>query len=179
MAAMKGRMVNIDRNRRRLWLSCSLACAGALLAVAPAVSGVARAPSAVTLSVTPGGASCTFSETATPKVKCINLLGERIKSGTTVTLVARANAVMPPGWKLYIQKEPLGSRREHPPNRASYPAPHLCGPTKSATCTVKTTRKVSVTSFTFFRAVVQKADGTSFEADIDIRWCDTTTPGCV
>ena len=168
---------------RRLLIVCALTGSTAMLAVASATSGVAKAPTAVSLSVSPGGASCTYSETATPKVKCVNLRGERIKSGTRITLIAKANAVMPAGWKLYIQKEgPFARNSDIRPSagrKASYPAPHHCGPTKTATCTAKTTRKVSVTSFDLFRAVVQKDDGTSFEADLAIRWCDTSTPGCI
>jgi hypothetical protein len=161
----------------RLFIAAALVALTA--PVASATSGVARAPTAVSLSVSPGGASCTYSETATPKLKCANLRGERIKSGTTITLVAKANAPLPAGWQLYLQKEPLASNNSHPPSASSYPAPHLCGPTKSASCTATTRRKVSSTSFNLFRAVVQKDDGTSFEADIHIRWCDTSTPGCV
>ena len=88
---------------------------------------------------------------------------------------------MPAGWKLYIQKQRSAGNNPNsrPPRQNSYPAPHLCGPTTSASCTAKTTRKVSVTSFDLFRAVVQKDDGTSFEADIAIRWCDTSTTGCI
>jgi hypothetical protein len=103
----------------------------------------------------------------------------RIKSGTTITLVARANAPMPAGWKLYIQKQRSPDNNHRPPRQDTYPAPHFCGPTTSVSCAAKATRKVSVTSFDLFRAVVQKEDGTSFEADINIRWCDTSTSGCV
>jgi hypothetical protein len=107
----------------------------------------------------------------------------RIKSGTTITLLAKANAPMPAGWKLYIQKEGPFARnsdvRPQARRKDSYPAPHLCGPTKTASCSVKTTRKVSLTSFDLFRAVVQNTDSTSFEADIAIRWCDSSTAGCV
>jgi hypothetical protein len=144
-----------------------------------ALAGGAGSPTSVSLSVSPGGAACTYSETATPKVTCTNLRGARIKSGTTITLVAKANAPLPAGWQLYIQKEPLASNNAHPPSKGSYPAPHLCGPTKAMSCTANTTRKVSSTSFNLFRAVVQTHDKTSFEADIHIRWCDAPTPGCV
>src|SRR2546425_2659644 len=69
-----------------------------------ALAGQQGAPASVSLSVSPGGASCTYSETTTPKRKCVHLVGERIKSGTKITLVAKANAPMPAGWKLYIQR---------------------------------------------------------------------------
>ena len=157
----------------------ALAALTALLAAASATSGVARAPTAVSLSVSPGGGACTYSETATPKVKCANLRGVRIKSGTKITLVAKANAPMPAGWKLYIQKQRSPDNNHRPPRQDTYPAPHFCGPTTSASCAAKATRKVSVTSFDLFRAVVQRNDGTSFEVDVAIRWCDKSTPGCV
>ncbi len=174
--------MNTHKNSGRLWICGGLAGLAALLAAASATSGVARAPTAVSLSVSPGGAACSYSKTATPQVKCVNLRGVRIKSGTKITLVAKANAPMPAGWKLYIQKEgPLATNNDtkRAGRKDSYPAPHLCGPTKSASCTAKATRTVSLTSFDLFRAVVQKDDGTSFEADLAIRWCDKSTPGCV
>ena len=123
---------------------------GAAVAVyaALALAGAAAVPTSVSLTISPGGASCTYTETATPKVKCVNLVGARIKSGTRITLVAKANAPMPAGWQLYIQKEGPFARNSDTNaagNKDSYPAPHLCGPTTSATCTAKTTRKVSVT----------------------------------
>ncbi len=153
-----------------------------------ALAGQQGAPTSVSLSVSPGGASCTYNEVTTPKLKCRNLRGERIKSGTTITLVAKANAPMPAGWKLYIQRQgPLADNNAAHAvaiqRKGSYPTPHLCGPTRLATCTTKTTRKVASTSPTdpvdLLRAVVQKNDGTSFEAYIAIRWCGTSTPGCV
>jgi hypothetical protein len=176
--------MNTHKNHGRLWISGALAALAALLAAASATPGVVKAPTAVSLTISPGGATCSYNETATPKLKCLNLRGARIKSGTKITLVAKANSPMPASWKLYIQKEgPLPDNRaahaaaSH--HKDSYPAPHLCGPTKAASCTAKTTRNVSVTSFDLFRAVVQKDDGTSFEADLTIRWCDKSTPGCV
>jgi hypothetical protein len=159
----------------------ALALASAVPAIAAgfAVAAGAGGPTSVSLAVSPGGASCTYTETGSPKLKCSNLKGERIQSGTKITLVAKTNAALPAVWQLYIQKEPLASNNAHPPSKPSYPAPHLCGPTKAPSCTVTTTRSVSATSFNLFRAVVQKDDGTSFEADIHIRWCDKSTPGCV
>jgi hypothetical protein len=171
--------MRIHPKRRRFLAAGPLAALAATVWVASAGSGVGSEPTSVSLSVSPGGAQCTYSETATPKLKCVNLRSLRIKSGTTITLVAKANAAMPQGWKLYIQKEGPFARRFPYPHKASYPAPHLCGPTKSATCTAKTTRKMSITRFDLFRAVVQKSDGTSLEVDLDIRWCDASTPGCV
>jgi hypothetical protein len=168
---------------RRLLVAGTLAGLAATLWAGAAGSGVRSAPTSISLSASPGGASCTYSETATPKLKCVNLRGLRIKSGTTITLVAKANAPMPAGWQLYIQKEGPFARnsdvRPQATRKDSYPAPHLCGPTKSASCTVDTTRKVSLTSFNLFRAVVQKDAGASLEADLAIRWCDSSTPGCV
>jgi hypothetical protein len=175
-------MMRKNAKHQRTAIVGALAASTALLAVAAATSGVARGPTAVSLSVSPGGASCAYSETATPKVTCANLRGVRIKSGTKITLVAKANAPMPADWKLYIQKEgPLATNNDtkRAGRKGSYPAPHLCGPTKSASCTAEATRTVSLTSFDLFRAVVQKNDGTSFEADLAIRWCDKSTPGCV
>ena len=159
-----------------------VAAAAAATLAGLAFAGNAAGPTSVSLSISPGGASCTYSETATSKVKCVNLKAERIKSGTPITLVVRANAALPAGWRLYIQKEGPFARNSDMKDarkRDSYPAPHLCGPTKSSSCTAKTSRKVSVTSFDLFRAVVQRNDGTSFEVDVAIRWCDKSTPGCV
>jgi hypothetical protein len=158
-----------------------VAAAAAATLAGLAFAGNAAGPTSVSLSISPGGASCTYSETATSKVKCVNLKAGRIKSGTPITLVARANAALPAGWRLYIQKEGPFARNSDTKaarKRDSYPAPHLCGPTTASSCTARTTRKVSVTSFDLFRAVVQKNDGSSFEADIAIRWCDKSTPGC-
>ena len=162
----------------------TLPIAGAVAAICAGFAFAAGtpAPTSVSLSVSPGGASCTYSETATPKVKCVNLKGERIRSGTRITLVAKANAPLPAGWQLYIQKEGPFARNNDTKaagHKDSYPAPHLCVSKTSASCTAKTTRKVSATSFDLFRAVVQKDDGTNFEVDIAIRWCDSATYGCV
>jgi len=151
-------------------------------AAAAAASGRASEPGSVSLTVSPGGAQCTYSNVTTPKLKCVHLTGARITSGTKITLVAKANAAMPAGLSLYVQKEGpfVDNRAAHKAGRQdSYPAPHLCGPTRAASCTAATTRKVSVTNFDVFLAVVQKADGTSFEADLAIRWCDSSTRGCV
>jgi len=159
-----------------------VAAAAAATLAGLAFAGNAAGPTSVSLSISPGGASCTYSETATPTVKCVNLKAERIKSGTPITLVARANAALPAGWRLYIQKEGPFARNSDTKaarKRDSYPAPHLCRPTTASSCTARTTRKVPVTSFDLFRAVVQKNDGSSFEADIAIRWCDKSTPRCV
>jgi hypothetical protein len=174
--------MRIHENRRRPLIAGALAALAATLWVASAGSGVASEPTSVSLSISPGGAGCTYSETATPKVKCVHLGGVRIKSGTRITLVAKANAPMPAGWKLYIQKEgPFATNNDtkRAGRKNSYPAPHVCGPTKAASCTAKTTRRVSMTSFELFRAVVQKTDGTSFEADLAVRWCDASTSGCI
>jgi hypothetical protein len=158
----------------------TISLAGAALAstVALAHAGSAAEPTAVSLTIAAGGASCTYRETSVPHVTCMQLRGMRIKSGETITLVAKANAPMPAGWQLYIQKQRSPSNNNRPPRQDTYPAPHLCGPTTSAACTAKATRTVTVTRFDIFRAVVQEDDGTSFEADINIRWCDKTTSGC-
>lgn len=156
--------------------------AAAAIVAGLADAGSAVAPTSVSLTIAPSGASCTYTEAATPKVRCANLKAERIKSGAPITLVAKANAALPAGWQLYIQKEGPFARNSDTKaagRQDSYPAPHLCGPTKSSSCTAKTSRKVSVTSFDLFRAVVQRNDGTSFEVDVAIRWCDKSTPGCV
>jgi hypothetical protein len=162
------------------WFGITLVvAASAVISAGLALAAAARAPTSVSLSVSPGGAKCIYTETGTPKIKCANLSAMRIKSRTKITLVARANAPMPAGWKLYIQKQRSPDNNHRPPRHDTYPAPHFCGPTASASCTATATRKVSVTSFDLFRAVVQKDDGTSFEADINIRWCDSSTTGCV
>jgi hypothetical protein len=144
-----------------------------------AQAGSGAAPTSVSLTVAPGGASCTYRVTAVPHVTCVKLSGMRIKSGETVTIVAKASGPMPAGWQLYIQRQRSPDNNDRPPRQDSYPAPHLCGPTTTAACAAKATRTVSVTSFDLFRAVVQRGDGTSFEADINIRWCDKATRGCV
>jgi hypothetical protein len=172
----------IDREETmNRYAALPVAAAAAATLAGLAFAGNAAGPTSVSLSISPGGASCTYGETATPKVKCVNLKAERIESGTPITLVARANAALPAGWRLYIQKEGPFARNSDTKaarRRDSYPAPHLCGTTASS-CTARTTRKVSGTSFDLFRAVVQKNDGSSFEADIAIRWCDKSTLGCV
>jgi hypothetical protein len=172
----------IDREETmNRYAALPVAAAAAATLAGLAFAGNAAGPTSVSLSISPGGASCTYGETATPKVKCVNLKAERIESGTPITLVARANAALPAGWRLYIQKEGPFARNSDTKaarQRDSYPAPHLCGTTASS-CTARTTRKVSGTSFDLFRAVVQKNDGSSFEADIAIRWCDKSTPRCV
>ena len=177
--------MSMHRNRGRLWISVALAAIGALLAVASATSGVARAPSAVTLSVAPGGASCTSSETATPNVKCVNLKNQRIKSGTRVTLTAKTNAALPAGWKLFIYHQYVGPNRNDfvhaggAAHRDSFRPPYLCSTSSGTTCVKAVTRVVKVTAFDLYRAVVQKADGTNFEAQMYIRWCDAATVGCI
>jgi hypothetical protein len=172
----------IDREETmNRYAALPVAAAAAATLAGLAFAGNAAGPTSVSLSISPGGASCTYGETATPKVKCVNLKAERIESGTPITLVARANAALPAGWRLYIQKEGPFARNSDTKaarRRDSYPAPHLCGTTASS-CTARTTRKVSGASFDLFRAVVQKNDGSSFEADIAIRWCDKSTPRCV
>jgi hypothetical protein len=182
-APAHGRAV-IDVRRRLMKRFAVLAVVAAAAAVVAgfAVAGGAGAPTSVSLAVSPGHASCSYSESATPKVKCVNLSGVRIKSGTKITLVAKANRPLPAGWTLSIQREgPFATNNDtkRAGRKDSYSAPHLCGPASSASCTAKTTRKVSSTSFDLFRAVVKKADGTSFEADLAIRWCDAATSGCV
>jgi hypothetical protein len=163
------------------WTSAA-AGIGALVVAASATSGVASKPTAVSLTVSPGGASCTYSEVTSPRVKCASLKNARINSGTKIKLVARVNGALPAGWKLYIQKEgpfATNSDTKAAGRKNSYPAPHLCGPTRSSLCIATATRKVAVTSFDLFRAVVQKDVGASIEADVAIRWCDKATPGCI
>ena len=74
----------IDVSYRRLLIASTLAGVTATLWVSVAGSGVAGEPTSVSLSLSPGGASCTYSETAKPKVTCANLVNQRIKSGTKV-----------------------------------------------------------------------------------------------
>jgi hypothetical protein len=175
----------MSKNRSRLWIAAVIAGLGSLLAVASASSGVAAEPTAVTISVAPGGASCTYNENATPKTKCTNLKNQRIKSGTRVTLTARANAALPAGWKLFIYHQYVGQNRNDfvhaggAAHRDSFRPPFLCSTSTGTTCTKTVTHVVKVTAFDFYRAVVQKADGTNFEAQMYIRWCDAATVGCV
>ena len=175
----------IDVNYRRLLIASTLAGVTATLWVSVAGSGVAGEPTSVSLSLSPGGASCTYSETAKPKVTCANLVNQRIKSGTKVTLVAKTNAALPAGWKLFIAHQYVGPNRNDfvhrggAKPRTTFPLPYLCSTTSGATCTKIVSRRVIATTFDLYRAVVQKADGTNFEAQMYIRWCDTSTPGCV
>jgi hypothetical protein len=154
--------------------------------VGAAASGGAGGPTAVTISLSPGGASCTYNDTATPKTRCANLKNQRIKSGTKVTLTAKANAPLPAGWKLFIFHQYVGVDRNAfvrtggAAHRDSFPpGPHLCDTSGGTTCTAHVSRRVKVTAFDLYRAVVQKDDGTNFEAQMYIRWCDAATVGCV
>jgi hypothetical protein len=163
----------------------AVAAAAASISAGFALAGSAGAPTSVSLSVSPGGASCTFRENGRPKVTCANLKNERIKSGTRITLTAKANAPVPAGWKLFIYREYVGPDRNafHAQGgdgpRTSFPGKPLCSTSSAPGCTKVLSRTVIATTFDLYRAVVQKADGTNFEAQMYIRWCDKSTPGCV
>jgi hypothetical protein len=175
----------IHQDCGRLSIVAALAGLAGLLAVASASSGVAATPTAVTISLAPGGASCTYNENTTPKTKCANLKNQRIKSGTRVTLTAKTNAPLPSGWKLFIYHQYVGQNRNEfvhaggAAHRDSFRPPYLCSASSGTTCTKTVTHVVKVTAFDLYRAVVQKADGTNFEAQMYIRWCDAATVGCI
>ena len=153
-------------------------CAGFALAAGTA------APTSVSVSLSPGGATCTYSETATPKVTCVKLVNQRIKSGTKVTIVAKANGALPAGWKLFIVHQYVGPDRNDFIKKGgakpltTYPSP-ICSSSSAPTCSHRVSRTVLATTFDLYRAVVLKNDGTNFEAQMYIRWCDKSTPGCV
>jgi hypothetical protein len=163
----------------------AVVAAAATILAGLAVAGGAAGPTSVSISVSPGGATCAYSETATPKVTCAKLVNQRIKSGTGVTLVAKTNAALPAGWKLFIAHQYVGPNRNDfvkrggAKARTAFPLPYLCTTTTAADCSKHVSRNVIATTFDLYRAVVQKPDGTNFEAQMYIRWCDKSTPGCV
>jgi len=169
---------------KRLAVLAVVAAAATILA-GLALAGGTGGPTSVSISLTPGGASCAYSETATPKVTCAKLVNQRIKSGTGVTLVAKTNAALPAGWKLFIAHQYVGANRNDfvkrggAKARTAFPLPYLCSTTSAVSCTKQVSRQVVATTFDLYRAVVQKPDGTNFEAQMYIRWCDKTTQGCV
>jgi hypothetical protein len=177
--------MRIHKDHRRFSIVAALAGLAGLLAVASASSGVAAAPTAVTISLAPGGASCTYNENTTPKTKCAKLVNQRIKSGTRVTITAKANAPLPAGWKLLVYHQYVGTNRNEfvkaggAAHRDSFRPPYACSTSKGTTCTKVYRHVVKVTAFDLFRAVVQKDDGTNFEAQMYIRWCDAATVGCI
>ena len=169
----------------RTLISGAAAGLAALLAAASAMSHTAKAPTAVTISLAPGGATCSYNESATPKTTCANLKNQRIRSGTKVTVTAKVNAALPAGWKLFIYHQYVGQNRNDfiraggAAHRASYRPPYLCSTSSGTTCSKVVTHIVKVTAFDLYRAVVQKDDGTNFEAQMYVRWCDTSTAGCI
>jgi hypothetical protein len=177
--------MNTHKNQGRIWISGGIAVLAGLLAAASAMSHPAKAPTAVTISLAPGGATCTYNERATPKTSCAKLKNQRIKSGTRVTVTGKANAALPAGWKLFIYHQYVGQNRNDfiraggAAHRASFRPPYLCSTSSGTTCSKVVTHIVKVTAFDLYRAIVQKDDGTNFEAQMYVRWCDTSTVGCI